>query len=178
MLSKPVLVKNVSNLSEARYCAGMMVDFITFEINPNHAFYVDKNTRDDIIKWVQGVKIILSYSNGDIDQLKEALKNNASDGILLSPEQFTFSHELETNSRIFEILESCPLPEHTQNDFFIISPSLLPYFENQKAFVGYDYSFIKHQSEAFGFAFEGKLESSVGEFSNEELMDALENLDI
>ena len=40
-LKTSVIINEVINLSDARYCAGMGVDYIGFRIDENHDKYVD-----------------------------------------------------------------------------------------------------------------------------------------
>jgi len=49
MLKTKVKVSKVTNLSEARYCAGMGVDFLSFPVSS-----VDPKTYQEITGWVAG----------------------------------------------------------------------------------------------------------------------------
>lgn len=51
MLKTKVKVGSVTNLSEARYCAGMGVDFLSFPVSS-----VDPKTYQEITSWVAGPK--------------------------------------------------------------------------------------------------------------------------
>src|SRR5258706_7752206 len=51
MLMTKVKVGQVTNLSEARYCAGMGVDFLSFPISS-----IDPKTYQEITGWVAGPK--------------------------------------------------------------------------------------------------------------------------
>jgi phosphoribosylanthranilate isomerase len=57
MLKKKVLVNGISNLSDARYCAGMMVDYLSFELNPDHPDYIPIEKILEIKNWLIGAKI-------------------------------------------------------------------------------------------------------------------------
>lgn len=60
-LAKQVKVGNVTNLSEARYCAGMGVDYLSFPVSS-----VDPKTFKEITGWVSGPKFGIELSsNGD-----------------------------------------------------------------------------------------------------------------
>ena len=59
-LAKQVKVGNVTNLSEARYCAGMGVDYLSFPISS-----VDPKTFKDITGWVSGPKFGIEISVGE-----------------------------------------------------------------------------------------------------------------
>jgi phosphoribosylanthranilate isomerase len=56
-LKTKVLVENITNLSEARYCAGMGVHFLSFP-----AQYVDPKMYKDITGWIQGPEMAIEFS--------------------------------------------------------------------------------------------------------------------
>lgn len=57
-LKTTVIINEVTNLSDARYCAGMGVDYIGFRIDENHNKYVDLENFSEITNWVAGVLFI------------------------------------------------------------------------------------------------------------------------
>jgi phosphoribosylanthranilate isomerase len=64
-LKTKVLVENITNLSEARYCASMGVHFLSFP-----AQYVDPKMYKDITGWIQGPEMAIEFSaaiNNEID---------------------------------------------------------------------------------------------------------------
>ena len=62
MLNKTVFVRKINNLSDARFCAGMMVDFISFDSEK-----ISIEETNEIINWLQGIKVVLEDDNpGDI----------------------------------------------------------------------------------------------------------------
>jgi phosphoribosylanthranilate isomerase len=73
MLKTKVKVGSVTNLSEARYCAGMGVDFLSFPI-PS----VDPKTYQEITGWVAGPKFGIEITT------KEFLDQYSADFILTS----------------------------------------------------------------------------------------------
>lgn len=58
MLKTKVKVGSVTNLSEARYCAGMGVDFLSFPVS-----IIDPKTYQDITGWVAGPKFGVEVEN-------------------------------------------------------------------------------------------------------------------
>ena len=58
MLSTKVILLNVTNLSDARYAAGMGVDYIGFSINPVSNNYVTAGDVETITNWLSGVSLI------------------------------------------------------------------------------------------------------------------------
>lgn len=66
-LKTKVLVENITNLSEARYCAGMGVQLLAFP-----AQSVDPKMYQDITSWVQGPEMALDVSTcSDIPDLND-----------------------------------------------------------------------------------------------------------
>lgn len=53
-----VKVNGVNNLSDARYCAGMSVDQLGFNIEPEHANYTDAKAFNEISDWLSGVAYV------------------------------------------------------------------------------------------------------------------------
>jgi phosphoribosylanthranilate isomerase len=53
-----VKVGSVTNLSDARYCAGMGVDMLGFDINPVSQEYINPLKFQEITGWVAGVRLV------------------------------------------------------------------------------------------------------------------------
>ncbi len=65
-LQTKVKISNVTNLSDARYCAGMGVDMLGFAIDENNKNYISPQKLTDIRSWVSGVEIVIEVeSMGD-----------------------------------------------------------------------------------------------------------------
>ena len=58
MLRTKVILLNVTNLSDARYAAGMGVNFIGFSINPVSNHFVTAKDANAISEWLSGVSLI------------------------------------------------------------------------------------------------------------------------
>ncbi|MDQ2772084.1 MAG: hypothetical protein M3Y54_16480 [Bacteroidota bacterium] len=63
----PLLIRGINNLSDARYCAGMGADKITFVLDPHLPGHLDARTVKELTGWVAGVELI-----GEFDQLSAA----------------------------------------------------------------------------------------------------------
>src|SRR6185369_1389083 len=66
MLITKVKVGQVTNLSEARYCAGMGVDFLSFPISS-----IDPKTYLEITGWVAGPKFGVEVDAKNISNVRE-----------------------------------------------------------------------------------------------------------
>jgi phosphoribosylanthranilate isomerase len=53
-----VKVGAITNLSDARYCAGMGVDMLGFSLDASSESYIDPTTFQAITEWVSGVKVM------------------------------------------------------------------------------------------------------------------------
>ena len=58
-----VKINHVSNLSDARYCAGMGVEMLGFEFNTASTHYVTPQKMKEISGWLSGVKIVAEINN-------------------------------------------------------------------------------------------------------------------
>ena len=60
----PLLIRGINNLSDARYCAGMGADKLTFILDPNLPGALDSKAVKELAGWIAGVELI-----GEFDQL-------------------------------------------------------------------------------------------------------------
>ncbi|MCY7359955.1 MAG: N-(5'-phosphoribosyl)anthranilate isomerase [Rudanella sp.] len=74
MLATLVKISNVTNLSDARYCAGMGVDMLGFSMDATSPDYVDPTRFAEIRGWLVGVKIVGETNETDLDHIDELLK--------------------------------------------------------------------------------------------------------
>ncbi|MFK7901000.1 MAG: hypothetical protein AB8B61_09610 [Cyclobacteriaceae bacterium] len=68
MLSKIVKVGAVTNLSDARYCAGMGVDLVGFPLDGPYAISIEDVK--EITGWIEGVRLVAEYESTDINTIK------------------------------------------------------------------------------------------------------------
>ncbi len=62
MLIREVKVSQINNLSHARYCAGMGVQWLSFETHPDSSFYIDPALMKEIAGWVSGPEMVLNVN--------------------------------------------------------------------------------------------------------------------
>jgi phosphoribosylanthranilate isomerase len=101
-LKTKVFVKNITNLSEARYCAGMGVHFLAF---PAHQ--VSPKMYQDITGWIQGPEKIL-----DISSCKE---------VPITINEYDCHHILIRIDQINLVAQ------HPSSSFLVVLSSLLPH---------------------------------------------------
>lgn len=68
-----VKVGNISNLSDARYCAGFGVDLLGFDINPNSKGYINLETVGEIMGWIEGSDFVAECGDMSINAIKDVI---------------------------------------------------------------------------------------------------------
>lgn len=68
-----VKISNVTNLSDARYCAGMGVDMLGFSMDADSPDYVEPKKFSDISGWVAGVQIVGETTTTDPEVIEQLL---------------------------------------------------------------------------------------------------------
>ncbi len=72
-LQTTVKLSNVTNLSDARYCAGMGVDMLGFSMDSTSPDYIEPARFNEIRGWVAGVSIVGETSSADPEQIEQLL---------------------------------------------------------------------------------------------------------
>ncbi|QHV94838.1 phosphoribosylanthranilate isomerase [Spirosoma endbachense] len=78
-LTTLVKISNVTNLSDARYCAGMGVDMLGFSMDAESADYVDPKKFEEIKSWVAGVQIVGETTSTDPEVIEHLLETYQPD---------------------------------------------------------------------------------------------------
>ena len=73
MLTKTVKISNVTNLSDARYCAGMGVEMLGFSIDEDSPNYISPKKFEDICSWLAGVTLIAETSRSNPEDIIKSL---------------------------------------------------------------------------------------------------------
>lgn len=73
MLTRTVKISNVTNLSDARYCAGMGVEMLGFSIDQDSPNYISPKKFEEICSWLAGVQLVAESSESDPEQLLKSL---------------------------------------------------------------------------------------------------------
>jgi phosphoribosylanthranilate isomerase len=84
MLKTIVKISNVTNLSDARYCAGMGVEMLGFSIDESAESYVDLKKFNDIRSWIAGVQIVAETELTEASLLLEKLESYQPNAIQIS----------------------------------------------------------------------------------------------
>lgn len=73
MLKTIVKISNVTNLSDARYCAGMGVDLLGFSMDKDTPDYVSPEKLTEIRSWVAGVHIVGETAATEPDEIEQLM---------------------------------------------------------------------------------------------------------
>ncbi|MAD59740.1 MAG: hypothetical protein CMB81_05365 [Flammeovirgaceae bacterium] len=68
-----VYVSSVNNLSDARYCSGMFVDFIGFNFDENSKNHITIEKFNEIKNWINGPKIVGEFGNSSWSHTQDYL---------------------------------------------------------------------------------------------------------
>jgi phosphoribosylanthranilate isomerase len=66
-----VLVRGINNLSDARYCAGMGADYLTFRLDPALPGYLQPSQVQELSGWVAGVQLIGEFDTLPIPEIND-----------------------------------------------------------------------------------------------------------
>ena len=72
-LRTTVKASNITNLSDARYCAGMGVEMIGFEMDDTSKNFVNVQKMREIRNWVAGVQIVGQTESEDLTEIEVLL---------------------------------------------------------------------------------------------------------
>jgi phosphoribosylanthranilate isomerase len=115
-----VKVGNITNLSDARYCAGMGVDFLGFTVIEGQPQYVPVKTYQEIRGWVTGPKIIIEmYGFTGQVFFEDLISNYAPDMIECGLSEYTLLQS-KTNLPFLVKLDNPNTPQFTNAPAFLI----------------------------------------------------------
>jgi len=78
-----VKICGITNLSDARYCAGAGADYLGFIQSEASPRYVLPDSAREIIEWVAGVKTVGVFVNAEVEQLNEVTSSVGFDIVQL-----------------------------------------------------------------------------------------------
>jgi phosphoribosylanthranilate isomerase len=79
-----VKISEVNNLSDARYCAGMGVNLMGFQLDQDAKHYASPENFAEITGWLAGVEFVAEYENTSADYIKKAIVDYELDYIQVS----------------------------------------------------------------------------------------------
>ena len=79
----PLLIRGINNLSDARYCAGMGADKLTFVLDPNLPGHLDTKAMKELTGWIAGVELIGEFDQLSAPEINALAADCALDAVLL-----------------------------------------------------------------------------------------------
>ena len=70
-----VKISAVTNLSDARYCAGMGVDMLGFALEADNPDFITPEKYTEIIGWLSGVQFVGEFETSNLEQINRILEN-------------------------------------------------------------------------------------------------------
>ena len=109
------LVSQINNLSDARYCAGMGVDILSFVLTEGQTNYLASDAVNDISGWLAGVQIAGEFYDSPAEEI-----NQLTDTCNLSQVLLTSTYLADELTRIkTPIIQQLSLNKDTINAEFI-----------------------------------------------------------
>ena len=68
-LKTKVLINQVNNLSDARYCAGMGVDYLGFNVEEGQSNYLAPEPFKEMTSWVSGPEFVGEFNNSNLEEI-------------------------------------------------------------------------------------------------------------
>lgn len=84
-----VKISDISNLSDARYCAGMGVDVLGFRLDPDDPNSVDTTKFKNITEWIAGVGFAGEFYQSDVQTVIDVAKRYHLSYLQIIPANFT-----------------------------------------------------------------------------------------
>tara|TARA_X000001036_G_scaffold166261_1_gene157620 strand:+ start:56 stop:661 length:606 start_codon:yes stop_codon:yes gene_type:complete len=92
-----VHVSSINNLSDARYCSGMMVNSLGFDLDKESKTKLPLENINEICKWVNGVDFVGEFNNSQSNYINEVINeldfNYISVNISNSIKSIDFDHQ-------------------------------------------------------------------------------------
>jgi len=130
-----IFAKSINNLTDARYFAAMGVDFLGFELSPDHPQFVKKSFVKQVRDWVEGPQSIACAGGLDISHdLLKNIEEQAFDGMSL--ELFTSFDKNNAGSdfMLFKEIKAGMDFDHSKYDYLIIN---LNEFDGPSSFLSF-----------------------------------------
>ncbi len=197
MASRPIIyVNRITNLSDARYCAGMGVDMLGFVVTQSHPDYVSPVQFQEIMGWVSGPRRVAEIIDWESVNVEEVISQYSPDLLHISITKATtnklpsFPLILELSLEIWHFLQSKIQNDATKIEYVFLTeipkntdslneieprnyPLLLPVSENERSILE-----LQNKSGVSGFVLQGSAELKPGLKDYDHLSRILESLDL
>ncbi len=123
-LKTVVKAGSITNLSDARYCAGMGVEIVGFPVGQSNPLALDPSRIKEIAGWLSGVKVALELNEADFDEagLRALLES-------IPPDYLQVPHPIvgqvrEITSLPLLIVAETLIPEVPEGDYVVYTGTL------------------------------------------------------
>ena len=86
-LKRKVLIKNVNNLSDARYCAGMGVQILGFSLDEKSDNHIPVADIREIRDWVEGIEVAIQVVSSPLERISTAISELNPEYLIVNPER-------------------------------------------------------------------------------------------
>ncbi len=182
-----VKVGEITNLSDARYCAGMGVDMLGFNLNPDADTYVSPECFKEITGWISGVRLVGEFGNASHQVINKVISDYKLDMVQMSDTNLISTLVLPIILQV-NSLEKLLSGTHVEGvqyyllDDFVDIESLKTLSGHQPILIGNDInagniiSFLENTTIK-GIALKGSIEEKPGFKDYDQLADILEVLE-
>lgn len=192
MLKTKVLLSSVTNLSDARYAAGMGVDYIGFSLNPDNPHFVTSEDVNTIGNWLSGVSLVgeldsglENYGDYNIDYLlikNQQLVGEFDEPILVFDVDPSTIDEVEANLNLNGEQLAFVVLKFKARDWHMLNTKLATWCAAHRCFLATDFNAVDLDEllsiQAEGIVLYGSDETKPGLSSYEGIADILEQLEL
>ena len=90
-----VKVGEITNLSDARYCAGMGVELLGFNVQPDSDDFIGPDEFKEITEWVAGVQFVGEVGNDNLDYILQVIEEYGFDLIQLPVDSIELKDKID-----------------------------------------------------------------------------------
>jgi phosphoribosylanthranilate isomerase len=76
-----VKISGITNLSDARYCSGMGVQYLGFNFVKDHESYIPPEIYQEVTSWISGPALFGEFEDADLSYIGKLLDSLSLDGI-------------------------------------------------------------------------------------------------
>jgi phosphoribosylanthranilate isomerase len=116
-----VKISNVNNLSDARYCAGMYVNLMGFNLEENNENYLSPDNFSEITEWLSGLEYVGEFESSHPDTILNTVRHYQLDYIQIQEEAHL---QMLVNSSYKIILKKEIRNEEDIKHLILIAPSM------------------------------------------------------
>lgn len=191
-----VKVSAVNNLSDARYCAGMEVNMIGFNLEKNNPDYISPDAYNELTTWLSGPQYVGEFENYSAVEIQEALSCYKIDYVEVNSKDIieNLNHTMLPVILKQTIAEAAELPADLDIEYLLISGAdavlsddniklIKQLSQHYQILLGAgvteeNVESVLEVSGAFGIALQGGNELRPGYKDYDELADILEALEV